>query len=125
MRSYRCSIVGMMIKKEIAILILGILLGATLVFIVTQKTKEDNRKLTIRILENSIAGLHASQNLASSCSKAYLTASACVSNLSSCDIVQESKKLEKYNLEKEEANLKIQKSNKELELIIQEIKERK
>lgn len=118
---HRCSIVGMN-RKEVTIGVICTIFGALFVFLLTRQELKNNKELTVKILQNSILGLKASQNLALSCSNAYSVATACVTNLYTCDIKQESQKLDKFNQEKEKANIAIEKSNKELERIIQDVK---
>ncbi len=112
-------------RNELIIGIICFILGAFFVFTLTRYELNNNKKLTVRILNNSMLGLKASQSLALSCSKAYSTATACVSNLNTCDIKQESQKLDKFNQDKEKANIEIENSNKELEKIIREVKNNK
>lgn len=119
--SHRVSIKGMK-RNELKVGLFCFIFGAVLVFIITRQELNNNKKLTVRILQNSIIGLKASQSLALSCSKAYSTATACVSNLNACNIKIESQKLDTFNREKETANIEIKKSNEELERIIQEVK---
>lgn len=109
-------------RKDLTIGVICFIFGALSVFMSTRQELKNNKELTVKILQNSILGLTASQNLALSCSRAYSVATTCVSNLNTCDIKQESQKLDKFNQEKEKANIEIEKSNKELERIIQEVK---
>lgn len=96
--------------------ILGVL---TTVFLKSESNS--NKKLTLRILSNAIGSMEASQSLAESCSRAYNTATACVSNLDTCNIQEEAKKLDEFNTRKIYADQQIDLMNQDMKKIIQEV----
>ncbi len=108
-------------KREIAIGIFCILVGMLITYLLIGNDVKSQKKLTSRILTNAVQSMEASQSLAESCSEAYNTATACVSNLSTCNTQEETKKLDAFNIKKEQADKKIKVANEELGSIIEEV----
>ncbi len=63
----------------------------------------------------------AFKEITDSCSSAYNTATKCVSNLSSCDIELETKRLDEYNAQRINADQQINFANQDLQKIINEV----
>ena len=64
----------------------------------------------------------ASKEIADSCSSAYNTATSCVSNLSTCDIEAESRKLDDFNYKRGQAERVIDWMSEDMKQIIEEVK---
>jgi hypothetical protein len=79
-------------KRELIIGTSCLLIGVIITYLLIGNKVNEQKKLTSRILKNSIQSMEASNELANSCADAYKTATACVSNLQSCNITEESKK---------------------------------
>ena len=107
--------------RELLIGIICLLFGALATFLYTQNDVQSNKKLVTRILKSSINSMEASQSLANSCSAAYSTATNCVTNLRTCNLQQEVKKLDTFNSQKKEADKQIELANIEIQKIIEEV----
>lgn len=108
-------------KKELLIGLTCLLLGALIVFAYAKVELSTSKKLTVRILSNAIGSMEASQALAESCSEAYNTATACVSNLSTCNLEEEAKKLDVFNTKREQSDQQIELMNQDMKKIIEEV----
>ena len=64
----------------------------------------------------------ASKEIADSCSSAYNAATTCVSNLKTCDIKAESKKLDEFNYKRGQAEEIIDWMGEDMKKIIEEVK---
>ena len=113
--------IQMLTKRELIIGILFLFVGALIVFIYMRSEISSNKKLTARILSNAIGSMEASQNLAESCSEAYNTAATCVSNLSTCNLQEEAKKLDLFNARRKNADQQIDRMNQDMKKIIDEV----
>lgn len=108
-------------KRELLIGLFCLSVGGLAVFMYMNTGLISNKELTRRILSNAIGSMQASQNLAESCSKAYSTATACVSNLSTCNLEAEAKKLDEFNTQKMMADQQIELMNQDMKKIIEEV----
>lgn len=108
-------------KKDLIIGITCLFIGALIVFIYTKAELSSNKKLIARILSNAIGSMEASQSLAESCSDAYNTATACVSNLSTCNLQEEAKKLDAFNTRRKNADQQIDRMNEDMKQIIDDV----
>lgn len=108
-------------RRETFIFLAGLIIGSAIIFLITNHKIASQKSLTKRILNNSIQSMKASQDLASSCSEAYNTATACVSNLHSCNIKEETKKLDEYNTRRKHADTIIDWANQDMKQIIEEV----
>ncbi len=108
-------------KRELIIGISCILIGAIITYLLIGNKIKEQKNLTSRILKNSIQSMEASNELANSCADAYKTATACVTNLQSCNILEESKKLDEYNTRRKHADTIIDWANKDMKQIIEEV----
>lgn len=66
--------------------------------------------------------MHASKEIADSCSKAYNVATSCVSDLNTCNIEAEAKKLDEYNYKRGQAEEIIDWMGNDMKAIIEEVK---
>lgn len=64
----------------------------------------------------------ASKEISDSCSSAYNTATTCVSNLNTCDIEAEAKKLDDFNYKRGQAEEIIDWMGEDMKKIIEEVK---
>ena len=83
------------------------------------------KDLTQRILNNSVQSMSASKEIADTCTSAYNTATACVGNLSTCNIEEEAKKLDELNYKRGQAEEIIDWMNDDMRKIIEEVKTNK
>ena len=97
------------------------ILGLVVMFFISREQIKSQKKLTARILTNSIQSMKASQALANSCSDAYNTATTCVANLKTCNIEEQAKKLDEYNSQRIQADQKINSANQDIQKIIEEV----
>ncbi len=111
----------MLNKRELLIGLTCLSVGALGVFMYMNTELSSNKELTKRILSNAIGSMQASQNLAESCSEAYNTSSTCVANLSTCNLQEEAKKLDAFNLRRQQADEQINQMNKNMEQIIKNV----
>jgi len=108
-------------KKELLIGLICLLIGALIVFVYAKIELSTSKKLTARILSNAIGSMEASQSLAESCSSAYNTATACVSNIKTCNFEEEAEKLDEFNTRKKHADQQIKLMNEDMEKIIEDV----
>lgn len=101
---------------------IGFVLGLVVMFFISRGQVQSQKKLTVRILTNSIQSMEASQHLSESCSNAYNTIAACVSSLKSCNIDEEAKKLDTFDSIRKNSDKEIEKANTEMKKIIEEVK---
>ncbi len=111
----------MLNRRELFIGLICFSVGALAVFMYMNAELSSNKKLTTRILSNAIGSMKASQTLSESCSEAYNTATACVSNLSTCNLQEEAKKLDTFNTRKKHADQQIDWMNQDMKKIIEEV----
>lgn len=109
-------------KEEIAIALVGIIVGTIFGYLFTLQKINYQKDLTKRILNNSIQSMAASKQIADTCSEAYTTATECVSNLNTCDIESEAKKLDDYNYKRGQAEEIIDWMSEDMKKIINETK---
>lgn len=109
-------------KRELLIGLSCLFIGALAVFIYMNTELNTNKKLTKRILSNAIGSMEASQTLAQSCSDAYNTATTCVTNINTCNIEEEGKKLDEYNYKRGQAEEIIDWMSEDMKKIIEETK---
>jgi len=81
-----------------------------------------NKKITKRILSNAVKSMKTSRTMANSCSSAFALATNCVANLSTCNIQEESKKLDIFNRQKKLADQEINYLNQDMKEIIEQVK---
>ncbi len=91
-------------RRELLVGLVSIFVGGLVSYAFTYHQIQSHNKLTARILSNAIKSMEASQNLAESCSEAYSTASKCVTNLSTCNLQEEEKKLDIFNTRRKHAD---------------------
>lgn len=108
-------------KRDLIIGISCILIGVVFTYLLVGNQIKEQKKLTSRILKNSIQSMEASNELANSCADAYKTATTCVSNLQSCNVTEESKKLDEYNTRRKHADTIIDWANQDMKEIIEEV----
>lgn len=108
-------------KTEIAIGIICFVLGIVVMMLVSRQQIQTQKKLTARILSNAVQSMNASQKLANSCSNAYNTATTCVANIKSCNIEEQTKKLDEFNAQRIQADQQINLANKDIQNIIEEV----
>ena len=108
-------------KRELLIGLICLFVGALAVFMYMSTELSSNKDLTKRILSNAIGSMEASQSLAESCSEAYNTATACVSNLSTCNLQEEAKRLDEFNTRRKHADEQIDWMNEDMRKIIEEV----
>lgn len=99
-------------------LVIGVLLSY---FLMLQKVNHQ-KDLTKRILSNSLQSMQASKQIADTCTQAYNTATACVSNLNTCNIEAETKKLDEFNYRRGQAEEIIDWMGNDMKAIIEEVK---
>lgn len=97
-------------------------LGCFSMYMVLRGKVEQQGHLTQRILLNCVGSLKASDQINKSCIGAYNTAATCVSNIKSCDIKKESKKLVEYNSQRQIAEKELQNYIIETGNIVQDAK---
>lgn len=111
------------INKFTAVLVAtGFIMGVLVTFLFTNSQIQYQKNLTKRILSNSVQSMTASKKIADSCAAAYNTATAYVSNLNTCDIEAEAKKLDEYNYKRGQAEEIIDWMGDDMEKIIEEVK---
>lgn len=98
------------------------ILGLVVMFFISREQVQSQKKLTVRILTNAVQSMQAFQKMADSCSDAYDTVTACVSNLKTCNIEAESKKLDEFNTKREQADQQINLINEDMKKIIEDVK---
>ncbi len=108
-------------KQVVGVAIICILTSSIITYAFTRNEINSQKKLTKRILTNAVKSMETYQQLANSCSQAYNTATICVSNLNTCNLAEESKKLEEFNKQKESVDPQISLLNKDMESIINEV----
>lgn len=108
-------------KREVLVGMGCFILGTIITIAFFKSELNTNKKLTSRILSNAIGAMKASHSLAESCSDAYNTVTACVSDLKTCDIEVEAKKLDEFNTRRKHADEQIDWMNKDMEKIIEEV----
>lgn len=109
-------------KKEVYIGILGIIIGVLLTYLIMLQQVRYQKNLTKRILNNSIQSMQASKGIADTCTSAYNAATACVSNLRTCNIEAETKRLDEFNTRRQHAEQQIDWVGEEMKKIIEEVK---
>jgi len=112
-------------KSTIILIASGFTLGALATFLFTYSQIQYQKDLTKRILKNSVQSMTASKEIADSCTAAYNTATACVGNLSTCNIEEESKKLDELNYKRGQAEEIIDWMSDDMKKIIEEVKANK
>jgi hypothetical protein len=108
-------------KREVIIGIFCLLLGLLVSYLTTRSQIESNKGLTKRILSNAIQSMEASKEMADSCAEAYNTATICVANLRTCNIEEETKKLDEFNTRRKHADTQIDWMGKDMQRIIKEV----
>jgi len=108
-------------KRDLIIGISCILIGVVFTYLLVGNQIKEQKKLTSRILKNSIQSMEASKEMADSCTQAYNTATACVSNLQSCNLTEETKKLDEFNTRRKHADTIIDWANEDMKKIIEDV----
>ena len=108
-------------KRVSSFFLIGILIGSIATYLIFNQKLNSQKVLTKRILNNSIQSMKASQELANSCSDAYKTATACVSNLKTCNVKEQAKKLDEFNARRKRADPQIDWMNQDMIKIIEEV----
>lgn len=109
-------------RKEVVIGICGIASGLVIGYFLMLQKVNYQKDLTKRILNNSVQSMTASKQIADTCTQAYNTATACVSNLNTCDIEAEAKKLDQFNYKRGQAEEIIDWMGDDMKKIIEEVK---
>ena len=109
-------------KREFLIGIVCILVGMLITYLLIGNDVKNQKKLTSRILNNSIQSMEASKKMADSCADAYHTATTCVTNLKTCDIKEQAEKLDGFNEIRKHADQQIDWMNQDMKRIIEEVK---
>lgn len=110
-------------KKQLVIrMVISFIAGGVVIFAFTRAEVNTNKELTKRILSNSLQSMTASKEIADSCASAYNTATACVLNLNTCNIEEESKKLDEFNYRRGKAEETIDWMSEDMKRIIEEVK---
>lgn len=109
-------------QKVVIIVIFCILASSFITYAYTRNEINSQKKLTKRVLTNAVKSMKSSKEIADSCTLAYKTATACVSNLNTCDIEKESKKLDEYNYRRGRAEEIIDWMSEDMKEIIKEVK---
>lgn len=81
---------------------------------------EENRQITLDIIDNSTAALKANDDLVNTCYAAYYVISDCASNLASCDMEQANTQLESLKKKKQAIYLTIDGLTKDMDRIIED-----
>lgn len=108
-------------KNNFIVALVCFIAGGIIVFAFTRVEINTNKELTKRILNNSIQSLTASKEIADTCAEAYNTATACVANLSTCNIEEESKKLDEFNYRRGQAEVIIDFVGEDMQKVIQDV----
>lgn len=98
-------------------------LGSMLTHLKEREQTQTRKEVTRRILDNCVQAVSLRESLISNCSKAYLEAETCVSNLYTCDINKSKQKLTDLQDEKEILEVKIQEAASETAKIVRAVKE--
>jgi predicted RND superfamily exporter protein len=109
-------------KSTIILIVTGFIVGVIATFLFTRSQIQYQKNLTKRILNNSVQSMQATKQIADTCTQAYNTATACVSNLNTCDIEAEAKKLDQFNYKRGQAEEIIDWMGDDMEKIIEEVK---
>ncbi len=109
-------------QKIVILAIICILTSSIITYAFTRNEINSQKKLTKRILTNAVKSMESSKEIADSCAQAYTTATACVSNLNTCDIKAESKKLDEFNYRRGQAEEIIDWMGDDMKEIIEEVK---
>lgn len=108
-------------KREIVIGVLCFVFGILVMTLYAKYEITKNNNLTKRIIKTSLKNIQANHTIAESCANAYDTVTNCLSNLSSCNLQQETKKLDMYEHQKEKANQQMKEGNQQLEAILKDL----
>lgn len=109
-------------KREVSFFLIGLIIGSIVIFLITNQKINNQKSLTKRILNNSLQSMEASKQIADSCAQAYNTATACVSNLNTCNVEEEAKKLDEFNYKRGQAEEIIDWMGDDMEKIIKDVK---
>ena len=109
-------------RREIVIGILCFALGIVVMFFASREQVQYQKKITVKILKNSVGSMEAFQELSNSCRDAYKTVTTCISDVKSCNFETETKKLDEYNKRRQHADTQIDWMNKDMEEIIKQVK---
>ncbi len=109
-------------QRVIVIAIICILASSVITYAYTRNEINSQKKLTKRILTNAVKSMESSKEISDSCTLAYKTATACVSNLNTCDIEAEAKKLDEFNYRRGQAEEIIDWMGEDMKEIILEVK---
>lgn len=110
-------------KKEIIIAVAAFLLGLGAMYVYSRSEIATNKTFTRRILDNSINSLKANDKIITACGSAYREVASCFSNLSACNLEESKKRLESFNIQKEEGEKEIQNAIKNMDQIVIDVKE--
>lgn len=106
-------------KKEIAIAIIFLSIGIAISYFYNQNRLKMYKSAGYKVMNNCIQTVQAADSLAKNCGEAYKIVESCVSNLNSCDLESESKKLDSLNKQKSEIEDKISKLTEESGTLIE------
>ena len=109
-------------KKSLVIGFACIIIGFLVSYFLMLQKVNHQKDLTKRILNNSVQSMTASKEIADTCTHAYNTATACVGNISTCNIEEEAKKLDELNYKRGQAEEIIDWMSDDMKKIIEEIK---
>ncbi len=109
-------------KKELVIGVCGVVFGIVVGYFFMLQKVNHQKDITKRILNNSVQSMTASKQIADTCTQAYNSATTCVSNLNTCDIEAEAKKLDEFNYKRGQAEEIIDWMGDDMKNIIEEVK---
>lgn len=105
-------------RRDVFFILVALVVGFGIGFYGNKNEIKANKDITSRIINNCTESLIATNELINSCSSAYTTFGTCVLNIQSCNIQEESKKLETLNKQKQQAEEKIRSLTKDMDAII-------
>lgn len=109
-------------KKYLMLGLICLAVGFFIAYFLMLQKVNHQKELTKKILDNSLRSMTASKEIADSCTQAYNTATACVSNLNTCNIEAEGKKLDEFNYKRGQAEEVIDWMGEDMKAIIEEVK---
>lgn len=108
--------------KKFLLPVLCFLLGLMLMYFYSRTELTSNKRITAKILNNCIDSFQASNTLINSCSEAYKTFGSCILDLENCNMQESARKLEVLNKQREQAEVQIGNTTREMGEIVNEVK---
>lgn len=109
-------------KINFVVGLICLIVGILITYLLMLQKVNTQKDLTKKILNNSLKSMSATKEIADSCSSAYNTATNCVTNLNTCDIKAEAKKLDEFNYKRGQAEEIIDWMSDDMKKIIEEVK---